>query len=292
MKKFKISIFILGLVVVSILFTQCNPSCDTPFSLVANSIVHPVGGEVLLRTSNPAFLNQLNGRTIFINNEEVPPGNVDFYPDFGLVVKTPANITGGLNLTIEDFDCGTLGVELQMMQESFFIDNPNFIVPTPPDIVIPFTPPIFPADITNAWISPQNPDYCLWFGPYKTYQFEQDGVVLFEYSTNVIASGSFELSACGNTDAYYHDNPFFGIVDTVENYVEVTIDRSVKGDDLGNLKRETFIGKFIDLEETNYAMGPTNPCHQGSDYEQKVHMMWLVSEQTGRQLILYKLVNP
>ena len=275
-----------------LLFSECNPACDTPFTLEANSIIHPIGGEVLLRTSNPTFLDQLNGRAIFINNREVDPADVAFYPDFGLVVKTPEDVTGSLNLTLEDFDCGVLGIDLQMMQESFFVNNPDFIVPTPPDVVIPIIPPIFPADITNAWISPQNPDYCLWFGPYKKYEFEKDGKVLFEYSTNVVAAGSFELSACGNEDAYYHNNPFLGIVDTVENYIEVTIDRTAKGEDLGKLKRETFIGRFIDIEETSYSMGPTNPCHSTTDYEEKVHMIWLISKQTGRQLILYKLINP
>ena len=274
------------------LMVRCNPPCDTPYSLEVNSLVQTVGNEVLVRTSNPSFLNQLNGRTIFINNMELSPDDVKFYPDFGLVVKTPSSVSGELNLTVEDFDCGTLGVNLSMMNESFFIDNPNFITPTPPDIVIPSIPTIFPADITNAWISPQNPDYCLWFGPYKTYEFEKDGEVLFEYSTNVVASGSFELSACGNTDAYYHNNPFFGVVDTVENYIEVTVDRTAKGTDLSNLARETFIGQFIDLEATNYAMGPTNPCTPNSTEERKVHMIWLISKQTGRQLVLYKLINP
>ena len=285
---------ILGLLLILALMVRCNPNCDTPFGLQVNSAIQPIGGEVLLTTTNTSFLNQLDGRSIFINNQELDPDDYTFYPNFGLVVKTPANVNGSLNLSIEDFDCGALSVDLQMMNESFFINNPDFIVPAPPDIVIPVIPPAFPADITNAWISPQNADYCFWFGPYKTYQFEKDGKVLFEYSTNVIASGSFELSACGNTDAYYHNNPFFGVVDTVENYIEVTVDRSAKGDELGKLKRETFIGQFIDLESTNYSMGPTNPCHQGGggEVEQKVHMIWMVSKQTGRQVILYKLVNP
>jgi hypothetical protein len=274
------------------MLVHCNPSCDTPYSLEVSSLVNQVGSEVLLRSSNPSFLNQLDGRSVFINNSEVSPSDIKFYPDFGLVVKTPATLQGDINVSIEDADCGTLGVNLSMMDESFFINNPDFIVPGPPAVVIPVVPPVFPNDITNAWISPQNPDYCLWFGPYKTYQFEVDGEVLFEYSTNVIAAGSFELSACGNTDAYYHNNPFFGVVDTVENYIEVTIDRTAKGKDVNKLSRETFTGQFIDLEATNYGRGPTNPCEQNGDTEKKVHMIWLVSKQTGRQLILYKLINP
>ena len=290
MKRYFLSIGVIGMCLS--LCIRCNPACDTPYTLEAHSPVNLAGSEVLLRTSTPSFLDQLNGRSVFINNNEVSPDDLKFYPDFGLVVKTPSRLEGNINLTIEDFDCGTLGINLSMMDEQFFDNNPNFIVPSPPDIVIPSIPPIFPQDITNAWISPQNPDYCLWFGPYKTYEFEVNGEVLFEYSTNVVASGSFELSACGNTDSYYHNNPFFGVVDTVENYVEITIDRTAKSNQLEQLDRETFVGQFIDLNTTNYAMGPTNPCHASSDYEQKVHMLWLQSKQTGRQLVLYKLINP
>ncbi len=287
------NLFNLGLILMgcSVMWIQCNPSCDSPFTLQVHSSANAIGSEVLLRTSNPGFLDQLEGRSVFVDNKVVDDEDLRFVPDFGLIVKMPEELSGNASISIEDNDCGSLAVRVNMMQESFFANNPEFIVPSPPRIVIPSLPQIFPADITNAWVSPQDPDYCLWFGPYKLYHFEKDGKILFTDTTNIVAAGSFELSACGNTDAYYHNNPFFGIVDTLNNYIEVTVDRSTKKS-VSGLAKETFVGQFIDVDATNYSQGPTDPCEHNGDTEKKVHMMWLVSKETGRQLILYKLINP
>lgn len=274
-----------------ILFTSCNPECNTPFSIESASSVIAAGSEVLLRTNDDKFLDQLNGRKVFVNNRPLDDSASVFYPDFGLVVKMPNNITGMANLTVEDNDCGRLNVNVDVQDPSFFVNNPNFIAPAPPDIVIPTIPPVFPADITNAWVSPQNPDYCLWFGPFERYDFIKDGRVVFSNNTNILADGSFELSTCGNTNQVYHNNSFFGIVDFENDYIEITIDRSAKKGKT-TLLRENFVGQFIDINKTNHAWGPINPCTaQGPNNQQKrTHMIWLVSKQTGRQVVVYKLL--
>lgn len=282
---------LLFLVAVSALglFTQCNPECDTPFSIESASSVIAAGNEVLLRTSDEKFLDQLNGRKVFVNNRPLDDSAAIFYPDFGLVVKMPNDIKGVANLTVEDNDCGRLNVNIDVQDPAFFINNPNFISPAPPDIVIPAIPPIFPSDITNSWISPQNADYCLWFGPFERYDFIKDGKIVFSNNTFILGDGSFELSTCGNANQIYHNNPFFGIVDYENDYIEITIDRSSKKGKT-TLLRENFVGKFIDINKTNHAWGPSNPCSNGgpSNPQKRVHMIWLVSKQTGRQSLVYK----
>ena len=269
---------------------SCNPQCDSPFTVLVKSPVNAVGSEILLQASNPVFTDQLRSRAVYVNNQPLSADRVQFVEGLGLIVRMPDNMVGNANLQIEDYDCGPLGVQVTMEDPSFFVNNPNFILPSPPDIVIPVAPPVFPPDITNAWISPQNPDYCLWFGDYKEYPLSKGGKLILTDTTRIVASGSFELSTCGNTDAYYFNNPFFGIVDTVNNYIELTIDRSAKKD-LTTLKVEHFTGQFIDIDETAYAMEPTpeTACSSNPKLERKLNMMWLLSRETGRLTVIFKL---
>lgn len=291
----KTSRLFLPTIILAALLLSCNPDCDSLFNVQAAAITNLAGGEVLLRTPNPNNINQLNGRNIFVNDKELGADDMSFYTDFGLVVKLPEGLTGETLLEVEDFDCGRVPVRLSLQDESFFRNNPDFIIPTPPDVIIPSIPPVFPADITNAWISPNNPDYCLWFGPYKVYEF-RDGNdnLVFADVTNIVASGSFELSTCRDESKFYHNNPFFGIVDTVNNHIELTVDRSAKAG-LGVLAKEDFIGQFIDIQDTKYEMGPLNGasiCGTEDKEEAKKQMMLLTSKQTGQQVIVFKLVNP
>jgi len=286
---------ILPTIILAALLLSCNPDCDSLFNVQAAAVTNLAGGEVLLRTPNLNNINQLNGRNIFVNDKELGADDMSFYPDFGLVVKLPQGVSGETVLEVEDFDCGRVPVRLSLQDESFFRNNPDFIIPTPPDIIIPSIPPVFPADITNAWISPNNPDYCLWFGPYKVYEFrDANDNLVFADVTNIVASGSFELSTCRDESKYYHNNPFFGIVDTINNHIELTVDRSAKTG-LGILAKEDFIGQFIDIQGTKYEMGPLNGasiCGTEDKEEAKKQMMLLTSKQTGQQVIVFKLVNP
>lgn len=279
----------MGIYLVGLL-SSCNPQCDSPFTVVVKSPVNAMGSEILLQASNPLFTDQLRSRAVYVNNQPLSSDQVQFVEGLGLIVRMPDNLNGNVNLEVEDYDCGPLGVQVAMEDPSFFVNNPNYILPSPPDIVIPVTPPSFPPDITNAWISPQNPDYCLWFGPYQEYPLIKGGKLILTDTTRLVASGSFELSTCGNTSAYYFNNPFFGIIDTVNNYIELTIDRSAKKD-LTTLKVEHFTGQFIDIGETAYAMEPTpeTACSSNPKLEKKVNMMWLLSRETGRLTVIFKL---
>ena len=291
--KHRIFFRILGMALgmsLLVLLSSCNPQCDSPFTVVVKSPVNAMGSEILLQASNPIFTDQLRSRAVYVNNQPLSSENIHFVEGLGLIVRMPSDLEGNVNLEVEDYDCGPLGIQVAMEDPSFFINNPNYILPSPPDIVIPVAPPSFPPDITNAWISPQNPDYCLWFGPYKEYPLIKNGTLILTDTTRIVASGSFELSTCGNTDAYYFNNPFFGIVDTINNYIELTIDRSAK-EELTTLKVEHFTGQFIDIDQSGYAMQPTptTACSSNPKLEKKHDMMCLLSRETGRLTIIFKL---
>ena len=76
----------LGITGSIVLFTSCNPECNTPFSIESASSIISAGSEVLLRTNDDKFLDQLNGRKVFVNNRPLDDSATIFYPDFGLVV--------------------------------------------------------------------------------------------------------------------------------------------------------------------------------------------------------------
>ena len=77
----------------------------------------------------------------------------------------PPGVTGeNVNLRIQDIDCADfVSSSLNVQPESFFIGNPDYIPPAPPLIIIPIPNPPLPPSINNAWISPNNTDYCIWF---------------------------------------------------------------------------------------------------------------------------------
>ncbi len=253
---------------------SCNPDCDSVQGLRLSTSLNPAGYEVLI-TANPP--SSLKGRRIYFGKSEV---ETKYEEDMGLIVKVPEGISGLTDLRVEDPDCvDFVSLDFNVVGADFFQENTEYVFPPAPEIVIPTIPSVFPPSIENAWLNPVDPDYCLWFGPFQPYHFILNGDTIFTDSTKIVAAGSFELSACGNTGSFHHNNPFYGIVNYQTGDISITIDRSSKG-----LGTEDFTGKFIDMQNTNYNQSTLTVC--GGTQEKAGHMMMLVSKTNGRQLLV------
>lgn len=283
-------------------FQACNPDCET---FATSNINLPPGpyeeGTELAITANPPGV--LEGRQFHISFRGSTGGNISeiptrFEPDLGAaVVEIPNGLSANASFLVDDPDCtGNLipvGEGSSVVDASFFIDNPFFVTPTPPLIIIPLPPVTPPANIVNAWFSPNNRDYCIWFNP--TIDTLQDGTIVEfpalipAFSPNGIgpANGSVELAVgCSDSEAddrFYHLNPVSGFIDKDNNVIRIRIDRTSK-----NLGIEEMDGQFIDPKQlpagTDYSVGGV--C--SADGSSKPNIMFLTSLQTGRQMILWR----
>ncbi len=298
----KLTNFLLA-VAVLLGFQNCNPDCDT--IQTANITVPPgpyeKGSELAITASAPEVIE---GRKIFVSSKSLGAASettelpARFIEEIGAsVIQIPEESNSDLQFLIEDPDCGNLvpiGTTSRVVEPSFFVDNPFFVTPIPPLVIVP-TPPVAPPPaVVNAWFSPNNRDYCIWFNP--TLDTLANGTVV-ELPTLIPAgspngigpvNGSAELAVgCGNTgpatDRLYHNNPVTGIIDKENNIIRITIDRTSK-----NLGTEEFEGQFIDPRNmppgTDYNIGGT--CT--GDGTSKPNIMYLVSLKTGRQMVLFR----
>jgi hypothetical protein len=293
---------ILPAIVLAFCLQSCNPDCET---VQTSNIFVPPGpyeqGTELAIQAQPAGV--LDGRKVFISfrsqdgTNSTTPLNTNFVAELGAaVVEIPDETNEDLQFLVEDPDCGNLipiGTSSRVVDPSFFVDNPFFVTPTPPLIIIPSPPVAPPPAVVNAWFSPNNRDYCIWFNP--TIETLPDGTEI-ELPTLIPAgspkgigpkNGSVELAVgCSGTaeeDRLYHDNPVSGIVDKENNYIKISIDRTSK-----NLGIEEFEGQFINPDNmppgTDFNIGGV--C--SADGSAKPNIMFLTSLQTGRQMILFR----
>ncbi len=289
--------FLLG-----ICLQSCNPDCET---IQTSNITVPPGpyemGTELAIQAQPAGV--LDGRKVFISfrsqdgTSSTVEANTNFIEELGAaVVEIPDALNDNLQFLVEDPDCGNLipiGTSSRVVDPSFFIDNPFFVTPAPPLIIIPSPPVAPPPAVVNAWFSPNNRDYCIWFNP--TIEVLDDGTEI-EHPTLIPmgssdgigpANGSVELAVGCNgnaaVDRLYHLNPVHGIVDKENNYIRISIDRTSK-----NLGIEEFEGQFINPDNmpagTDFNIGGV--C--SSDGTSKPNIMFLTSLKTGRQMILFR----
>jgi hypothetical protein len=267
--------FLIPLLALGCLTMGCNPDCTNIPGLRVSSSFNPVGFEVLITSNVPA---DLNNKSVFFGETKVEP---KFVPDVGLRVTVPEGASGDTEIRIEDGDCvDYAAVGFSVVDENFFLNNPNFIPPIPPQIIIPSPPPSFPPSIDNAWLSPENTDYCLWFIMEK--DILPDGSLI--ESNTIDRDSSFEQSTCNQVDEnlLYRRNPIFGIVDKDANLINIWIDRRAIGESL-----EEFHGEFIDLQDTPYAdENFSAPC-VGS-IGKKGFIMLLTSQCTGRQVLAFQ----
>jgi hypothetical protein len=261
--QMKNAIYGLGLLLFIVGLYSCNPECTSLQGLrVFPSDGNLPGYEIIIQADPLSSLR--GGQKVFFNSIEV---NTRFVNDFGLIATVPDGVQGISQLRIIDPDCE------QVLDFDALSDYPGFTIPSPPQIVIPVPPVVFPADITKAWISPQDGDYCLWFGSYQQYFIETAPGDTTFFDTNIIDENSWEFSTSQDPDAWYHVNPVTGIVDTAANEIRITIDRTSK-----SLGKEEFIGKFVNIADIEPGL-----AGQG-----KLHLMWLTSQKTGRQLLVFK----
>jgi hypothetical protein len=280
---------------------SCNPECDQLLTIQVDSAIKKIGDEILITTNNPDDL--VNRQVLFATESTSVLAANGRYEEIlgGVIYKLPEELEGeNIQIQVDNPDCGLISFNmgLSIHNESFFTLNPSFIPPSPAEIVIPSPPVAFPPLVQNAWVSPQDLDYCIWF---KFLPEIVDGdTVMVEVNGNMIpkeshildpyASKEFSVRelVCGEPGTLYHNNSVSGIIDKDRNFVNFFIERSnVNGQDLGI---EEFEGKFIDISQAGYDDNKVPDCNPNDSLfdPQKFYLILVRSKQTNRQLLLYQ----
>lgn len=280
---------------------SCNPECDQLLTIQVDSSVKQTGDEILITTNNPDDL--INRQISFATATTTALATNGRYEEVlgGVVFKLPEGIQGeNVQIQIDDPDCGLIAFNqgLAVHDESFFIANPLFIPPSPAEIVIPSPPVVFPPLVQNAWVSPQDLDYCIWFKFLPevvngdTVMIEVDGMMVPKESNILDPYNSKEFSVrelvCGEPGTLYHNNAVSGIIDKERNFVNFFIDRrNVNGVDLGV---EEFEGMFIDIGQAGYDDNKVPDCNPNDALfdPKKFYLILAKSKKTNRQLLLYQ----
>ena len=288
MKKLPIFLLTCGVIYAfARLFAACNPQCDPFGKIEISSNNNPAGYQILIRAT-PASI--LQGKTISFGNTVVTDSFKRYVPDVGLIVTVPQGISGSTQLKIEDPDCSdVVALDFTVNSVGFYSKNGNFVAPILPDIIIPSFVNFYPLSINNAWVSPVNTDYCLWF-KVDTVQVvnkaTKDTIITYPLS----AGNSFEKSSCGgianDPNKIYATNLIYGYYDATSKPRKLNffVDRTKKG-----LGVEEYIGEFIDIKATNYnRTGFPAIGNCGRPIANVVGDMLLVtSRTTGRQTVVY-----
>ncbi|MBX2872571.1 MAG: hypothetical protein KTR30_10740 [Saprospiraceae bacterium] len=287
----------LGLAALCIL-QACTPDCST---LSMDNIELPPGpfqaNTEIAITASPSTLIQDREFHLSVkknNRTEISLLDSRFEKSLdAAVLMMPDEVHSSAILLMSDPDCtGNLipiGSSTSIQSNSFFVDNPFFITPAPPLIVIPSSPPSIPGNIVNDWFSPNNRRYCIWFKPDIDANGNELNTIkrgFFDADGN--RKGSWELAAgCDNiegTGELNHLNPITGIVDKENNLISIRIDRTSK-----NLGFEDFEGFFVDPDQmpagSDYNIGGICNPELGNS---KPKLMYLVSQTTKRQLLLWR----
>ncbi len=285
--------------VLTLAHISCNPDCESLQGVKLSTDKTLEGYEVSI-DATPR--DALKDKKVFFGKT---PAETRYHESIGLIVKVPSGISPNTELRIEDPDCSDVfAFPFQVVTQDYFSTIDNFVPPLPPEVVIPYVPIVFPPSVDNAWLSPDNPGYCLWFTMYRDIKPNGDTVI-----TNLIdPNNSFEQATCcclRGSNLPYAQNRMGGIIDVKNNRIEVYIDRTERGGDI-----EEFSGYFIDRDQIpQYADntgllscpdgGATDPnCAGGNNCvgqtnvsppPVKNHMMLLNSLKTGRQLVAYQL---
>lgn len=300
-----ISVVLLGILILC----SCNPSCD-PISGLQVIPFGPAGYDITI-TATP--LSQLEGKTFFFDNTQVPESDVKMESNF-LKLKIPSSLKVGKSiLKIQDPDCqDVVQINFLIASADTFKNNINFVMPILPEIFIPnLNFNSFPASINKAWVHPTNPDYCLWFSVKKdSFPFP-----LFPNKWQYVYSlggGSFELSSCCLTSftnkadttkcldptKLYSNNPIFGYYDieATPKKLYFFIDRRLKKGDI-----EEYEGIFIDSKTTKYDnmvlnTTPSIPqsnitCGGVYEHAQGNPMLLVTSKKTGKQTVVYQTIK-
>lgn len=261
------------------------------------------GQEILVRSDPFAFLEE---KDLYIQSlvngiptiDENAPLLSRFSAEArGRIATIPRDAVGATDIFIKDDNCGGFIPlsSVRVANEEFINSNlSSFVIPSPPQIIIPTPPVNIPTNIVNTWFSPNNRNYCIWFRP----ELARTETGCYREKENLVPgntdigpgtpqSGSWELKAgCGDDpNAFLFDaNPITGgVIDTLTGYVSFAIDRTSKG--LGIERFEGSLMNPTSVQEDYQIVGACVPHPEG--LKAKL-MMVVTSEQTGRQLILYR----
>lgn len=238
---------------ICLLVTGCtNKNCDKNVAVLAvQPDTNPAGYEVLLKTDG------------FTKDATVVFGSVAAETRAGaesgdIIAKIPAGLLGNVEISVEEGDC--------IARFANFIvagGLPTSVQPSLPVIVIPTPPASYPTQgIGNLWANAAgtfdasgNPDQSV-----LIVEGLVDGDVI-----NFDPDFSVEFNSA---DPNLNNNPVSGFANIKTGQVKMEIDRTLKGGLV-----EHFDGQFIAVP----AFLPANT----------VCAMLLVSQETGRQLLLF-----
>lgn len=246
MKLFSIFLGIIGL---SLLFA-CNQDDDCGGTFAIEKVLpdnNPPGSEVSIvgtgfsNKSVVRFAGQI-AKSSFSNEK-------------GLVAVVPNNVTGFLDLTVEEGDC------LARTDFEVLGTLPVNWVASPTVIVIPTFPQNFPSNISNQWIN----------------YFDNDHILTIVQGDDCFGVDEVELSSSScfeshSKNSFLNDNPITGIYQCVgERTVTINIDRRKKGAGIDTLE-----GSIIEPESV------------GEDGSDGKGYMLLTSKATGRQYVFFR----
>ena len=267
MKKICIA-FLAAILVVCL--ASCNPECSTSGSITLSTDFNQPGFEVLIKAIP---LSSLKNKKVFFGKTEAKTRFID---TLGLIFTVPEGVSGKTSMRLEDNDC-VEHLDFDVKNKDFFTNNPNYVFPITPQIIIPTFATTFPTNIDRAWLSPINTSYCVWFGTSKG-------------KTNLVEGGNLELCmnctpACGSKTNLYNTNRMYGVYDTITHTIHFWIDRTSKGIS----QQEEFEARFIDPSKTIYSEPKyTIDCAVTSPKDKKNFMLLLTSKTTGRQTVVFQ----
>ncbi len=308
MKKILNSLLLTSAVLWSL--PSCNPDCESAsranISMTPSTVLPQ--SEFLLKSSPPEFLVD---RDILIDDPDGSGEKLPIESEFnaqlnGVIATLPQQANSNSPIYVEDPDCSGNFIyvnDLQVKPEEFFFSSDLFLAPPIPLVIVPVALPPAPVNITNAWISPYDREYCLWFVP-KIDTVNGEVIELPELRAYVegetgptvsgdILQGSREFVVpCDpdnprtESDPLVNINPVSGIIDKKNNFISITIDRTSKG-----LKAEHFSGMFIDPDMGRVPIDADwrsrGPCATDPNTPADLYML-LTSSETGQQLLMVK----
>lgn len=295
------------------LLCACNPECENITDhqvVIANGMDRPLmEQEILLKANPPNFLEDRRvfySRSNTSNRIEFKDEQKNYVKDLGgLVVTLPGDLeAGNVPFFVEDPDCtGDFirvgGLQLAPLEELYLTGA--LVTPPIPLVIVPNIPPPPPVNVTNAWIAPYDPNYCIWFVPerdadcnelkeLRSYSVADEATIAadptFLRGSRELLTGCASQPERANTQL----NPIRGTIDKVAGKVNIQIDRTSKG-----LGVENFVGEFIsadDLPDTPAWRNKGNlvSCTPGGTAVAENYML-LTSVQTGQQLVLLRLAD-
>lgn len=312
----KLITYLSASLLLAIILPGCNPECESPTNrniVVANGTQAIPGQQVLLRSNPTEFMRD---RRVFYDTRQdngtsrrLQVSETTFENELGgLVVTLPENIEfdNEVPLFVDDPDCSESfipisGLQVQDLDQLYL--SGALVVPPIPIVIVPIPTVNPPINVTNAWISPYDRNYCVWFVPLRDDECNElnelrpwkqgDPEKVAMDADNFLAGSRELLTGCldqpqrSNTNT----NPITGSIDKANNKILIQIDRTSKGLDV-----ESFSGMFIDAatfaaatDGTSWTAGGLGDCSAaGTGGEPRAYML-LTSLQTGQQLVLMQL---